>query len=203
MTVSVLVVDDSGFFRKRLTEILTSSGQIKVVGAATNGLITQITDPIFILPLRFATGFFLAGIYPVGMKIASDYHQKGLGVALGYLVGALVIGTAFPHLLKNLFADFPWQNVVLTASGMAVLGGLIVGLGVKDGPYQKRNTQFEPASFITIFSIPKLNAMKKNIIKKRGIKARERFALSIKKKENTARPIEKVRANFKLFLTNS
>jgi len=37
MTVSVLVVDDSGFFRKRLTEILTSSGQIKVVGAATNG----------------------------------------------------------------------------------------------------------------------------------------------------------------------
>jgi two-component system chemotaxis response regulator CheB len=37
MTVSVLVVDDSGFFRKRLTEILTSSGQIKVIGAATNG----------------------------------------------------------------------------------------------------------------------------------------------------------------------
>ncbi|MFV8571375.1 protein-glutamate methylesterase/protein-glutamine glutaminase [Marinobacter sp. SBS5] len=37
MTVSVLVVDDSGFFRKRLTEILTASGQITVVGAATNG----------------------------------------------------------------------------------------------------------------------------------------------------------------------
>ena len=37
MTVSVLVVDDSGFFRKRLTEILTASGQIKVIGAATNG----------------------------------------------------------------------------------------------------------------------------------------------------------------------
>lgn len=37
MTVSVLVVDDSGFFRKRLTEILNASGSIKVVGAATNG----------------------------------------------------------------------------------------------------------------------------------------------------------------------
>jgi len=37
MTVSVLVVDDSGFFRKRLTEILTASGQIKVVGTASNG----------------------------------------------------------------------------------------------------------------------------------------------------------------------
>lgn len=37
MTVSVLVVDDSGFFRKRLTEILTASGQIRVVGVASNG----------------------------------------------------------------------------------------------------------------------------------------------------------------------
>ena len=37
MTVSVLVVDDSGFFRKRLTEILNASGNIKVVGVATNG----------------------------------------------------------------------------------------------------------------------------------------------------------------------
>lgn len=37
MTVSVLVVDDSGFFRKRLTEILSASGQIRVVGAASNG----------------------------------------------------------------------------------------------------------------------------------------------------------------------
>ena len=37
MTVSVLVVDDSAFFRKRLTEILGSAGNIKVVGAAANG----------------------------------------------------------------------------------------------------------------------------------------------------------------------
>lgn len=37
MTVSVLVVDDSGFFRKRLTEILNASDNIRVVGVATNG----------------------------------------------------------------------------------------------------------------------------------------------------------------------
>ena len=37
MTVSVLVVDDSGFFRKRLTEILNASTNIRVVGAASNG----------------------------------------------------------------------------------------------------------------------------------------------------------------------
>tara|TARA_R110001592_G_scaffold138511_5_gene357783 strand:- start:91024 stop:92211 length:1188 start_codon:yes stop_codon:yes gene_type:complete len=37
VTVSVLIVDDSGFFRKRLHEILSSVSEIKVVGAASNG----------------------------------------------------------------------------------------------------------------------------------------------------------------------
>jgi len=37
--------------------------------------------------LRFMTGFFLAGIYPVGMKIAADYFQKGLGKSLGWRIG--------------------------------------------------------------------------------------------------------------------
>ncbi len=37
MTVSVLIVDDSGFFRKRLYEILSSVPEIKVVAAASNG----------------------------------------------------------------------------------------------------------------------------------------------------------------------
>lgn len=35
--VKVLVVDDSGFFRRRLTEILSADPQIQVVGTATNG----------------------------------------------------------------------------------------------------------------------------------------------------------------------
>ncbi len=37
MTVSVLIVDDSGFFRRRVCEILESVGSIKVVGTASNG----------------------------------------------------------------------------------------------------------------------------------------------------------------------
>lgn len=53
-------------------------------------------NSIEVLFCRFFTGFFLAGIYPVGMKIASDYYDKGLGKSLGYLVGALVLGTGFP-----------------------------------------------------------------------------------------------------------
>ena len=37
MTVKVLVVDDSGFFRRRVSEILGADSNIKVVGTATNG----------------------------------------------------------------------------------------------------------------------------------------------------------------------
>src|SRR4051812_22195680 len=44
------------------------------LSAGING-ITATT----LLLCRFATGFFLAGIYPVGMKIASDHYQQGLG----------------------------------------------------------------------------------------------------------------------------
>jgi DHA1 family inner membrane transport protein len=51
---------------------------------------------------RAATGFFLAGIYPVGMKIAAQWFPQGLGPALGLLVGALVLGTASPHALRAL-----------------------------------------------------------------------------------------------------
>src|SRR5437868_4583260 len=39
---------------------------------------TDGISSIMLLSFRFFTGFFLAGIYPVGMKIASDYFQKGL-----------------------------------------------------------------------------------------------------------------------------
>ncbi len=37
MAVKVLVVDDSGFFRRRVTEILAGDPQIQVVGTANNG----------------------------------------------------------------------------------------------------------------------------------------------------------------------
>lgn len=90
-----------------------------------------------LLILRFLTGFFLAGIYPVGMKIAADHFDKGLGKALGFLVGALVVGTAFPHLLKSYSTTLPWKMVLYCTSGLSLTGGLLIRLLVPDGPYRK------------------------------------------------------------------
>ena len=52
----------------------------------------MVADFSALLGWRAATGFFLAGIYPVGMKIAAQWFPKGLGAALGLLIGALVLG---------------------------------------------------------------------------------------------------------------
>ncbi|GAA0753075.1 hypothetical protein GCM10009433_04740 [Psychroflexus lacisalsi] len=74
-----------------------------ILGAGFNlAIVWEDNTMSSLLVFRFLTGFFLAGIYPVGMKIAADYYEKGLGKSLSFLVGALVLGTAFPHLLKDM-----------------------------------------------------------------------------------------------------
>ncbi len=115
-------------------------------------------DSTEILLFRFLTGFFLAGIYPVGMKIASDYYQAGLGKSLGFLVGALVLGTAFPHLLKNIAIDFHWKYVVYATSVLSVAGGLIIFLFVPNGPYRKRSQKIVFTSFLEGFKLPNFRA---------------------------------------------
>jgi MFS family permease len=103
------------------------------------------------LAFRFLTGFSLAGIYPVGMRIASDYFNKGLGLSLGFLVGALVLGTAFPHLLKSM-ADFSnWKPVILTTSAIAIIGGFAMFLFVPDGPYRVFAKGFKPKTLSLAF----------------------------------------------------
>ncbi len=104
-----------------------------------------------ILIFRFLTGFFLAGIYPVGMKIAADHFAKGLGKSLGYLVGALVLGTAFPHLLKDMSGQFPWQYVLFATSSLATLGGAMMVLLVPDGPHRKASQHLDLSAFFTVF----------------------------------------------------
>ena len=107
---------------------------------------------------RFMTGFFLAGIYPVGMKIAADYFDKDLGKALGFLLAALVLGTAFPHLLKSLMDDFRWEDVVSTISGLAIIGGMMIFFLVPDGPFRKAAGKFDKGMLFKIFRNKNLRA---------------------------------------------
>ncbi len=130
-----------------------------LLGALCNaGVIWQGNTLGTILGLRFLTGFFLAGIYPVGMKIAADYFDKGLGKSLSYLVGALVVGTALPHLLKGFTTIFSWQSVLLTTSILAVLGGILIATLVPNGPYRKSSPHLDFTACFTIFKKPNFRA---------------------------------------------
>lgn len=125
-----------------------------LLGALANlSIIWQGNTLLSILMLRFLTGFFLAGIYPVGMKIAADYYNKGLGKSLGFLVGALVIGTALPHLLKDVKGDFSWEIVSMTTSSLALLGGVLILCFVPNGPYRTPNNQLDIYAILKIFKI--------------------------------------------------
>lgn len=83
---------------------------------------------------RFATGFFLAGIYPVGMKIAAQWYSRGLGAALGLLIGALVIGSASAHALRAIGDQLPWPTLMLGVAALAAAGGVLLYLTLGDAP---------------------------------------------------------------------
>ena len=94
------------------------------------------------LPLRFLTGLFLAGVYPVGMKIMATWTREDRGLGIGLLVGALTLGSAMPHLLNIFGGVSDWQLVLYLAAGLAGLGGLIAALFVSEGPYRTTTPPF-------------------------------------------------------------
>ncbi len=106
-----------------------------LIPALANGLALAI-------PLRLLTGVFLAGVYPVGMKIMATWTRADRGLGIGLLVGALTVGSAAPHLLNAFDAVENWQNVLYLAAGLAALGGVIAIAFVKEGPYRTQTPPF-------------------------------------------------------------
>ena len=95
------------------------------------------------LCLRFATGFALAGVYPVGMKIAATWTKKDRGLGIGLLVGALTIGSAGPQFLNATGGLHDWRIVLYGAAALAAVGGLISAFFVRSGPYAASRAAFQ------------------------------------------------------------
>ncbi|MGW4521788.1 MFS transporter [Amycolatopsis sp. NPDC004378] len=92
------------------------------------------------VPLRFVTGFALAGVYPVGMKVVVSWFPRQRGIALGVLLGALTVGSALPSLLNPL----PWRTVLLCSAGLATLGAGIAAAFVRPGPDRRPSPRWQP-----------------------------------------------------------
>jgi MFS family permease len=113
-----------------------------VLAAAANAALVWAPNARVAVPLRFAIGFCLAGVYPPGMKMASTWFRAWRGLAIGTVVGAITIGKATPYLL-HAFPGASVEPVLLVASSGAVLAALLVAFGYRDGPFPFPRRPFE------------------------------------------------------------
>ena len=128
LVFAVLAVADR--FRPRAVFLACSlAGALCTVAAWA-----MVRDYHALLAWRLATGFCLAGIYPVGMKIAAQWYTRGLGAAMGLLIGALVLGSASAHALRALSGTLPWPSLMLGVAALAAAGGLWLYWGTDDAP---------------------------------------------------------------------
>jgi MFS family permease len=122
-----------------------------VLAAASNAALVRAGGPALLIVLRVCTGAALAWVYPPGMKIAAGWFETRRGAALGVLIGALTVGSAFPHLLAAASAAIPWRTLMLSASSLAILGGALVLAIVRDGPYVASSAPFDPSAVARVF----------------------------------------------------
>jgi MFS family permease len=104
-------------------------------------------------PLRFLTGIFLAGVYPVGMKLMASWSQSAdRGRTFGILLAALTLGSALPHLISGL-GPLPWRSVMLAAAVLTAAGAVVALTLVRPGPHLDiRTVTPDPRSAIAIFA---------------------------------------------------
>jgi MFS family permease len=108
-----------------------------IAGAVANaGLLAIDPSSAGALVLRAVTGVCMAGIYPVGMKLASTWAKGDMGLMVGILVGALTLGSASPHLF-NAVGGIGWQAPIALAAiaSLAAAGGIhLAGIGPNRAP---------------------------------------------------------------------
>jgi MFS family permease len=131
-----------------------------LVGALCNaGFAMLATGVASGIGWRFATGFALAGVYPIGMKLVVSWSPQHTGHALGWLVGMLTLGTALPHLMRSIGAAIDWRLVILASSGLAAIASAVV-LRLGDGPHlpRSRPSALSLGAVFAAFRIPEFRA---------------------------------------------
>ena len=122
--------------------------------AAANAAIVALDSFALALPARFATGAFLAAVYPPALKAMSSWFRAGRGFALGVMIGALTVGSAVPHLL-NALGGLDWKPTLLLASAITVVGGILAERFGRDGPHAAASAPFDPSRLGTIIRNPR------------------------------------------------
>lgn len=127
---------------------------VSALGAAVTTIVFALcADSLTVaIPLRLLTGVFLAGVYPVGMKIMTSWSSAARrGRSLGILIGALTLGSALPHVIGAIDAD--WRVLMGAAAGATMLGAVIAATLLSNGPYLSKSTaKPDPRFLLTMFT---------------------------------------------------
>jgi MFS family permease len=118
------------------------------IGAGANALLLVVDPRSTYAPLlRVVTGVCMAGVYPVGMKLASTWAKGDMGLMVGLLVGALTLGSAVPYLF-NALGGVDWRLTLLAASISAAAAAVLIGFaGI--GPNRAPAPRFDPHYVLT------------------------------------------------------
>jgi MFS family permease len=126
-----------------------------VLGAAAIAGLLGVDPPgSTAIVLRLVVGISAAGLYPVGMKLAATWADADMGMLVGILVAALVLGSASSFLVGG-FGGLDWQIPVLASSLAALLAGILI-LFLRLGPRLARAAPFRPATALHALRDPAL-----------------------------------------------
>ncbi|MEP7300403.1 MAG: MFS transporter [Caldimonas sp.] len=95
------------------------------------------------LLLRVIVGASAAGIYPIGMRLASTWAVSDMGLLVGLLVGAQVFGLSLPHLVDAV-GGVDWHTTIMVTSLAAAIAALLVST-ISVGPQMATVRSFRAA----------------------------------------------------------
>ena len=121
------------------------------LSALTNFLAILSPNFFTFLFFRFLTGFFLAGVYPIAMKLMASWFQKHRGLAVGILLGALTAGSGLPYIF-NILGIPEWRFLLSLSSALALMGTLLVFVFVNEGPYISHGAKMKFSNLKNIWS---------------------------------------------------
>lgn len=119
-------------------------GVAGVLAALANLSLLWVPDVGALFAARFITGVALAGIYPPALKLISTWFVHGRGLALGSVIAALTLGSAFPNLVRALIHGLVWQDVVIAASVATLIGAGVLAILSREGPFPFSRAVFDP-----------------------------------------------------------
>ncbi|MGM8366574.1 MFS transporter [Virgibacillus sp. W0181] len=111
-------------------------------GALLNGLLIFVDSATIGITLRGLTGLSLAGVYPISVKLISQWFPKQRGTATGILLAALTMGSALPHLISVFVFDLDSRFVLLICSALSLIAAFLIKFILVEAPVKTQKAPF-------------------------------------------------------------